>query len=550
MIPSYKTTSITKSLALAAFCMAATASISASTFDENQADTQRPTSKLWQEFVQAQKENKPSTLRDYSYAGYHHGEKAIPTVDYPKVDITKYGAVANDGHSDRQAFIKAIRAAEKLARKQGGAILFVPKGTFRLHEAGEDHKPISISASNIVLRGEDRNESILFMAVPNDPQNPKNKWSCPPLVQFIPTSTKSQKVTAIMKSAPIGARTVQVKSTKGLTVGQFVAVHLKHTDDTLIDETVAPYKVNKKWRQLWDRGVMVESYLQIKALTKNTITFEEPMMTPVDTRWPWSIVAFPTLQEVGVENLTFLGNFQEKFVHHKNWLHDSGYSLLSMRACFNSWMREVTFRNVSSAAGLVASANISVLDCKVEGFKGHNSIHTQQTSRVLLANIYDKCGQWHSTGVSKPSIGTVIWRAFWTDDTCFETHSTQPRYTLLDACVGGFMRKHGGGAVGSQPTHLEGLTFWNFQETDKAEENFPFWDRQSEYWKILPPIISGFHAADGKPCTSFDQEQVLVDECHGSPVYPTSLYEAQLKLRLGQLPMWFKEMKKRPVTDQ
>ncbi|MFA6831567.1 MAG: DUF4955 domain-containing protein [Bacteroidaceae bacterium] len=515
-----------------------------------QAGEPKNISKLWMQFVQAQKNHTPSILRDFSYAGYHHGEDGIPDVNYPKIDITKYGAVANDGKSDREAFIKAIKVAEETAVTKGGAIIYIPEGTFRLHNANEPNETISIKGSNIVLRGEDRNKSILFMEAPNETTTPDKKWTGPVLIQFIPSNTISEVVTKITKSAAVGEKTVNVISTKGLKIGQYVAVHLKDSNDSLIAQTVAPLKLTKKWAQLWDRGVMIESFHQIVSLTSNSITFKEPLMTPIDIKWPWGITTQPKLAEVGVENLTFLGDFHEKFVHHKNWLHDSGYCMVKFRSCVDSWMRNLTFRDVSSAAGLDFSANCSILNCKVEGYQGHSSINNQEASRTLMANIYDKSGQWHSVGVSKPSIGSVLWRIKSTPNTCFESHSSQPRYTLIDNWSGGFMKGHGGGAVGSLPTHLEGLVLWNYEETDAPEMDFDFVDATSPYWRVLPPIIVGFHAPKGQKCSTFNQKQVKYEEFNGQEVLPISLYEAQLKLRLGKLPEWAEVLINQPVTDQ
>ena len=68
---------------------------------------------------------------------------------------------------------------------------------------------------------------------------------------------------------------------------------------------------------------------------------------------------------------------------------------------------------------------------------------------------------------------------------------------------------------------------------------FDWWRIGFKGWKFLPPIIVGFH---GDPL-NFVQEQVKLDESHGTPVEPESLYEAQLEKRLGFIPDWLKELK-------
>ena len=63
----------------------------------------------WQDFVEANEQN---VLLDFSYAGYKHGEEEPPEniweLGYKKYDITKYGAIPNDGKSDREAFKRIL----------------------------------------------------------------------------------------------------------------------------------------------------------------------------------------------------------------------------------------------------------------------------------------------------------------------------------------------------------------------------------------------------------------------------------------------------------
>lgn len=52
------------------------------------------------------------------------------------------------------------------------------------------------------------------------------------------------------------------------------------------------------------------------------------------------------------------------------------------------------------------------------------------------------------------------------DDSCFESHATQPRATLIDCCTGGFMHWRQGGDSAQMPNHMENLTIWNFYATN------------------------------------------------------------------------------------
>ena len=136
-------------------------------------------------------------------------------------------------------------------------------------------------------------------------------------------------------------------------------------------------------------------------------------------------------------------------------------------------------------------------------------------------------------------MGTVLWRNVWGDDSCFESHATQPRATLVDCCKGGFMRFRQGGDEAQVPNHLDDLVLWNFESTTTQSGTFIWWDHASKWWKFLPPVIVGIH---GQPVT-FDQSQIKLESSNGIPVDPESLYEAQLRLRLGAVPTWLNSLK-------
>ena len=73
-------------------------------------------------------------LPDFSYAGYHYGEKAIPNSTENIVLATDYGVIANDELDDSKALIKAITEASK---KEGNVILQLPSGKIILSDHQE-----------------------------------------------------------------------------------------------------------------------------------------------------------------------------------------------------------------------------------------------------------------------------------------------------------------------------------------------------------------------------------------------------------------------------
>lgn len=492
---------------------------------------------LWNEFVAARKNGTESTLPDFSYAGYDFGERSVPDVAYPVYNVMDYGAIPDDGLSDREAFTAAIQAAEAAG---GKAIIYFPKGRYHLRPEEAPNAPIVIDADNIVLRGEGAAEggTELFMEYPNLPLD-ATLWNTPELITFTCKNAKNDDqllLTPVTGNAARGSHSIEVASSSGLHIGQRVLLKLAaNNDPELVAEEVSPYPVNAEWTELPNTGVQVTEYHQILRVEGRTVTFKEPIMHKVDSRWGWTLHAHQHHVGCGVEDIAFVGNYNEPFVHHGSALADSGYRMLTFHRQVNGWIRRCRFSNVSEGASIMLSANISVYHCSITGNQGHSALRAQASSHIFLGKINDEPAQYHSVGVSKTSIGNVLWRNTTSANSCFESHSSQPRATLIDACQGGFLPDHAGGDAALGPNHLADLVLWNYRETSATGGEFDLWARNNRF---LMPIIAGFQGS-----TTFHPEQVTINESHGTAVEPESLYEAQLTLRLGTLPQWLQELK-------
>lgn len=527
----------------------------------------------WREFDSGATTN---VLLDYSYAGYDHGESApadVYTLGYKVYNVCDYGAVPNDGLSDREAFIRCLEAAvgtvdrtktdnlPTAPKPKANAIVYFPEGEFILHEAADNvggkSLPIVVRAGNFVLKGAGRDLTRIVMKDPMLPTNPNQMYSSPDMIQFKHFSTYSDLTTITADSAK-GSYAVTVASTTGIKVGDWVCLHVANNDADYIAEELSPYSASSSW-EINSTGVSVIDHHQVKSIEGNIVTFYEPIMHAVDASRGWTLKGYPHYEEVGVEDLTFVGQAKADFVHHGSWMDDGAYKPITLMRLTNSWMRRVGFESVSEACSIIAASNVSAYDITFTGHRGHAAIRSQQSSRVFIGATFDHAsgpvakdnehyaqgtmlsdaGQYHAVGVSKQSMGAVLWRNTWGYDSCFESHATQPRATLIDCCQGGFMALRQGGDDTQMPNHLADLTLWNFESTTSVGGPFIWWDARSLWWKFLPPTIVGFHGQS----VTFDQSQVTRDSSHGTPVYPESLYEAQLKRRLGYVPAWLNELK-------
>lgn len=539
--------------------------------------------------------NADNVLLDFSYAGYMHGETAPPDVaimesggkyiasnGYTVYNVMDYGAIPDDGKSDREAFLAVLTeiagkeptlntAGDQLtfpSINSAKAVIYFPEGNFILHTEEDDangkSQSIIIRCGDLIMKGAGRDLTTLEMAAPNQPsQGPSVMYSSPDMIQF-------KHNTGIRESNPVVLANVTGNSAKGaysvtvdavgtgMTEDAWVCLYLKNSDANVVAEELSPYTASSGW-EIATSGVNVIDLHQIKSISGNTITFYEPLMHAVDADWGWQILRYQHYENVGIEDLCFEGHAKDRFDHHYSWEDDGAYKPVSMTRLTNSWMRRVKFDSVSEACSVIESANVSVYDVEIGGTRGHSAIRSQGSSRVFIGAVKDLAegyrmddlghevegteiewtGQYHAVGVSKQSMGAVLWRNTWGYDSCFESHATQPRATLIDCCTGGWRRWRQGGDDAQMPNHLADLTVWNFENTTPYSGTWVWWDSGSSWWKFLPPIIVGFH---GEP-VKFDTDQTLRLNSNGTAVQPESLYEAQLRARLGYVPAWLNALK-------
>lgn len=560
----------------------------------------------WQRFRQGE----DNMLLDYSYAGYNHGESAPQgafSLGYQVINVKERMTAKN--MTAREALISILQ--EKGMTKVNGTnklnanakiVIYFPAGDYVLHNDDDNTRDeskqkdavdsknnnvssgIEIYGGNFVIKGDGPDKTRLIMETPNLPTSISNLSSSPILLAIKHTNGpnnagNSPKLASVTENAKRGDFTVKVSGTTGISSGQWVQLRLRSGDRELVKKEIGPIALNENWaiakapisiNQSSDDlyGVKITEFHQVKSAANGKITFYEPIMHDIDIKYNdtegWEIRTYKYLENVGIEDLSFVGNALDGYAHHGEghaeqakvgWQYDGAYKPLLLQRVVNSWVRNVHFESVSEALTFAESANSSAYDIRISGKRGHSAVRSQGSSRVFIGKVRDESagndvygkscqGQFHGCGVSKPSVGTVLWNVTWGNDACFESHATQPRATLIDNCSGGLVYYRAGGDENEVPNHLGDLTLWNLNVTgtDSHASNFAWWSDSDTWWKIFPPIVVGTHGMNVK-FPSKEQQQVTYEESTGMKVSPESLYEAQLRERLGYVPGWLNALK-------
>ncbi|HCK10043.1 MAG TPA: hypothetical protein DHW45_09215 [Candidatus Latescibacteria bacterium] len=490
-------------------------------------------SRTWQQFVNATAAGEEPILPRFSYAGYRHGEHPVPTATGTVFDVRDYGAIPDDGQSDHTAIQAAINAAEE---NGGGRVVF-PAGRFLVNTDKDVRTQIRIQASNVVLQGAGSRQGGTVIQQINYmlPTQPENLWTSPYMFKFIPTSTSDPTLATITADSDRETFWISVDNSSKLNVGD--RVKLVMTSTAAVNDFIAPYSPEPSWTALSDAGIRVREKHTIAEIDGPRVRLVEPLHTDVQSRYGWTITGYQHLERVGVEDICFKGTWKDFFVHHKDAIHDGGWSLVRMTRVADSWIRRCSFLDVNRAVAIGNSIGVSIYHVTQAGNKGHSSIAVNDSYGVWIGLTEDLAAHHHGPGSSGRSCGTVYWRYDMQPEQRIDAHGGQPYANLLD-CVNGGVLYGSGASIQNLPNHLKHYTLWNFNHRG-SHTAYDFWvSGPNARNRFVRPIVVGFH---GDPVT-FNEENLEVLESLGSPVEPASLYQAQLKLRLGSFPEFYSEL--------
>ena len=574
--------------------------------------THSQTSTLYEDWVNHQYDG-TSTLPTFSYAGYAYGDKSIPTIAELTSDGAKIFLVAADGNDmidDKLKIREAITAAENYIKEnpQNKAIVKFPPGKFYVNTTTDNSSIISITENNIVIQGSGSGSggTELIHSQYLESTNGAD-YNCPYLFQFKSDDfwfSSQKKIATVTGSAKLNSFSIEISQSDidanhaELQIGEWIS--LRTIDNlALVTEDLSPKTVDNIYEDDFDlsikkKGSSSIEYHRIKDIQGNKLIFHEPILKPVSGN-DWGIYSFNELKEVGIQDLKYTGGFTSKHMHHStssktlidlgetvntanrkkySYLGTSGWSGIEFNGVVNGWIKNVVFSQMSQCVLFKNSANCTAINNEYKGdYPGHNFITAASSTKCLIALNEDNStgnniavdnadsgsiffrnngkGIWHGAGVSKQSIGNVIYRNTHPMDghTGMEMHASQPRANLFDNCKGGIFF-HAGGNETEVPNHLKKLVLWNFEGTGNdagrgETGTIDFWVNNERYNTMaIQPILVGT-----KGITFSDPDDCEIIESNGTKVTHAiigdknhnieSIYEAQLAYRRNNnLPEW------------
>lgn len=513
-----------------------------------------------------------SNLPDYSYAGYEYGEKPIPNEQNNIYNILDYGAVPNDKIDDTEAINKTIETAGK----NGGGIVFFPRGKFLVNMDSTKIDIVHIKFNNIVLRGSGSGENgtIIYSGTATTQDEKNSPWLSPFVFHSglnlfgtdrffganeLPVHSK------INKTHKAGTSIISVDSTKNLKEGTIILIALQNTTDdgNLINDLMKPLKFEPFQKSYTEAGIQRAKSFQYpmevaKIIGQHQIVLRQPLRRDIALKFNPTISIMPMLKNIGIEHFKFESAWDGNYKHHGNREMDYGWGAINLHRVSHGWIKDIHIDNYTQTTHLVNSRNVTIEDIRITGKAGHYSPKTYHSSDNLMQNIKVESNVTHGPGLEGCSFGNVYRNIHFSNPTPIDFHGMAdkgfcpPMYNLYENMTG--IESIAGGAAPQNIPHAgEYNTFWNLEmkgrKDSKYNELFYSWIwRNPKQFKnkmhidchkqYLRSNVVGVFTTNSNEKLSIEHsfkdradEWIYVEGLNSSKkIVP--LYETQLKLRL------------------
>lgn len=407
--------------------------------------------------VSASQADLPSDLPDFSWAGYHAGEKEIPQRE-ATIDVKALGAKGDGKTDDTEALKKALAEA---AKTQG--VVAVPEGRYVLTDV------LEIRTSGVVLRGAGSGKTTLVCPHPLATiRGPSRGWSWSGgMILVEPKRGPAAKVATVIREAKAQSDRleVEVQRSAELKAGEWLEL-VWHNDtgkDTLLDHLyggVIPS--NRMGPELQkSKGARVREWVCLNAVDGQQLTLGQPLRIDARPEWKPTLFRRPAIQEVGVEGLTF----EFPLTKYPGHLREKGYNGIYVQAAINCWVRDVKTINADSGIFVNGSRYVTVQDVVIQGRMMHHCISASWSSDCLFTRWRIEAPHVHGTTISWAAHGNVYSQG-WGRQLATDSHraaSFQNLHTTITIDHGGGVvnpfRSGGSGPRGPQAAKQN--VYWN-----------------------------------------------------------------------------------------
>ena len=339
-------------------------------------------------------------LPDFSWAGYHAGEKPLPD-RRATVNVRDHGGVG-DGKADDTAALKAALAA---AARTGG-VVDIPAGRWVLTDV------LTIDADNVAIRGAGAGKTVLVCPKSlTQIRKPDRNWSWSGgMIELHPRRGSSTTIATLAATATAGSREIVVDNSGGARprVGEWLEISWQNDKgkDTLLDHlyggVIPRKKMGPELQQ--SNSVRVREWVRIVAVDGRRVRLAQPIRIGARPEWRVRLTRRPVLTEVGVEGLAF----EFPLAKYPGHLREKGYNGIQFRDVVNGWVRDVRTHNADSGIFVGACKHLTIRGVRITGRKMHHCISISWGSDSLVTDWRIEAPHVHGTTISWCAHGNVF----------------------------------------------------------------------------------------------------------------------------------------------
>ncbi|WP_418502109.1 hypothetical protein [Flagellimonas sp.] len=441
-------------------------------------------------------------LPDFSFAGYHNGERSLPKLQGLVLQAEEHGVTANDGKDDSRALVQLMDSVKSLDQ---AVTIQLPKGRIILSEV------LYLERGNLVLRGHGSGPGGTEIYCPrpmlyfNQPpalkelreyleildkrqREPKNNidlpfsqyswsggllWTQVPgerVKSYLEDYDREEPILARALEGEIGGTVLKIKDIHGLKTGDVVELQWFNTEGEhgQIIKDLYPLEGLKVGSHHWNfpNLPLVRQQVEILAVTDSTLTLKSPLTMAVKPYHNARVIPWKHLKEVGIEHLRFSFPEASYIAHHV----ERGFNAIYLTRLYNSWVKDVVIDNADSGILTEEIANVTIKDIVTIGQStAHYSVSMSGVHNVLVENL-----SIHNKVVHPLSFNTFATKSVYKDcevfvDPILDQHSGANHQNLFDHIKvhlspdeqNTYPLFEGGGASYWKPTHGPFSTFWN-----------------------------------------------------------------------------------------
>ncbi|WP_421876660.1 hypothetical protein [Marinoscillum sp.] len=466
-------------------------------------------------------------LPDFSYAGYHNGERALPEPVGRVLQAIDFGVVSNDGLDDSQALLEVMRKAHEMKE---AVVVQLPAGKIILSEI------IYIERSNLVLRGAGSGTGGTEIFVPR----PMSYFDDPPalaeLREYLVALDKRQRekennidlpfsqyawsggviwtrkagvrtkaylekydqppsILASLERGKRGEKVISTTSINGLKVGDVVQIEWYNQEGengSLIQEMYGEngFKIGSHhWS--YPEHALVQQQTTVTKIAGKTVTIKDPLLLDIKQAWTPKMVEWQYLEEVGIEHLKITFPMAPNIAHHV----EEGYNGIYLTRLFNGWVKDVKIENADSGILTEETANVTIQHIETSGEKvAHYSVSMSGVHNVLVKNLSVKNRVRHPLSFNTFSTKSVYTSCQVDQEPILDQHSGANHQNLFDNITvkvtlnedRAYGLFEGGGAGYWKPSHGAYTTMWNIRV-----------DFQNGFDSTQPAVLNGMSDGPG-----------------------------------------------------